>query len=37
MLWVYGATVVGGILLALVSIHKFLLALEGEPSQGEAV
>lgn len=27
MLYVYGATVVGGVLLALVSVHKFVLAL----------
>ena len=37
MLAVYGATVVGGILLALVSIHKITLALEGEPSLGDTV
>lgn len=36
MLYVYGATVVGGVLLALVTVHKFLLALSGDTKTGEA-
>ena len=36
MLYVYGATVVGGVLLALVTVHKFLQALSGDSKSGEA-
>lgn len=35
MLLVYGATVIGGLLLALVSMHKLLQAFDGDPAQGE--
>jgi len=31
MVYVYGATVVGGVMLAIVSVHKLLLALHQEP------
>ena len=36
MVYVYGATVVGGVLLALVSIHKIAAALVPDSDPGEA-
>jgi TRAP-type C4-dicarboxylate transport system permease small subunit len=32
MIWVYGATAIGGVMLFIISLHKMLLAIWPEPS-----